>query len=302
MSEVLLDEFARVALAALECMEEALVVYDAGGCLVLCNPAFQSMYGYTSEEIGPGTHYRTLGEIDIRRGNVIVEDEEGEDYLQRKAEYRKALKGSFTVKLQDGRWIRTTDRAMPRGGFVSVHVDITELKEAQEKTRIAEDQARTDSLTGLYNRRAFFDTAESIHKAASRFEQVYSIMMIDIDRFKKVNDNYGHLAGDKAVKGLAEAVKKAARGSDISGRLGGDEFAVIMPNTQARDARLFAERLQLLINGASLPIDGIELKISASIGISEFRDGDDSIDQVISRADQALYRAKQLGRNRVEDG
>ena len=90
----------------------------------------------------PVTHFRILGEIDMRRGKVVIEDEEGEGHLERKAVYRKSLKGSFTVKLQDGRWIRTTDRPMPDGGFVSVHVDITELKQAQEKISSAETQAR----------------------------------------------------------------------------------------------------------------------------------------------------------------
>lgn len=122
---------------ALNSMEEALVVYDSNGCLLACNQSFLDMYSYSPDQAKAGVHYRELGEIDIRHGNVVVGDEEGQDYLERKAAYRRALQGSFTVKLQDGRWIRTTDRAMPGGGFVSVHVDVTELKVAQEKMRRA---------------------------------------------------------------------------------------------------------------------------------------------------------------------
>lgn len=132
---------ATVLLQVLSSMEEALVAYDAGGKLLVCNQAFRDMYGYSVEQSRPGVHFQELGEIDIRNGNVVLEDDRGEDYLQRKKAYRKALEGSFTVKLRDGRWIRTTDRSMPGGGFVSVQVDITEVKEYEGKLRTARAEA-----------------------------------------------------------------------------------------------------------------------------------------------------------------
>ncbi|MDH5353969.1 MAG: diguanylate cyclase [Gammaproteobacteria bacterium] len=335
MSNVFPKENLSILIDALDSMQEALVVYGNDGCLLTCNQAFLDMYGYSAKEAAPGTHFKALGIIDIRRGNVVVEDEEGEDYLQRKASYRKYLKGSFTVKLQDGRWIRTTDRPMPGGSFVSVHVDITELKEAQQKisaaeslarqhkrelaklnqsleyqvverTReleeaklIAEQQARTDPLTRFNNRRAFFESAAIIHESARRFRHPYSIMMIDIDYFKNVNDTHGHLVGDRVIQELSHSIAKTIRRSDIAGRFGGDEFAAILPETPALDVKVLAERLRHSCLDNTLLVDGNKIPFSVSIGIGEHQSSDTSIDQVMSRADDALYQAKQKGRDCV---
>lgn len=129
--------------AALDVLGEAFVIYDADGRLVYCNRTFRDLYGYTEEETRPGVHFRTLGEIDVARGNVVIGDEygDGEAYLARKAEYRRTLQGSFTVQLKDGRWLKTTDRAIPGGGFVSVQADVTELKQAEAAMAAAKLEA-----------------------------------------------------------------------------------------------------------------------------------------------------------------
>jgi len=320
---------------ALNSMEEALVVYDADGCLQDCNQAFLEMYGYSSEEAVPGVHFRALGEIDIRRGNVVIEDEQGGDYLERKAAYRKNLKGSFTVKLQDGRWIRTTDRPMPDGGFVSVHVDVSDLKLAQEKIleaqlesrqhqerlaelnenlelqvaertreleeakQIAERLARTDSLTGINNRRALIESASVIHDNARRYNHAYSVLMIDIDHFKQVNDSYGHVSGDLVLRELANSIMRTIRSVDIIGRIGGDEFGVVLPETSAVDALILAERLRLNFSSKSIPVGDGYLSFTISIGAAFLTETDGSLEDVIANADNALYQAKHQGRNSV---
>ncbi|MEC9347550.1 MAG: ATP-binding protein [Pseudomonadota bacterium] len=131
--------------AALEHVSDAFVIYDAQGRLVVCNRNFRELYAYTEDEARPGVHFRELGEIDLKRGNVVVGDEfgDGEAYLSRKAEYRSSLTGSFTVRLRDGRWIKTTDRRMPDGGFVSIQTDITDMKLQELELRRARDEAET---------------------------------------------------------------------------------------------------------------------------------------------------------------
>ena len=126
-----------------ESVSEALAVYDAEGRLVICNQNFRDLYGYSNTEARPGVHFRELGKIDLERGNVAIGDEygDGEAYLQRKAEYRNNLEGSFIVKMKDGRWFKTTDRRLPRGGFVSVQSDITNEKEAEFELRAAKESA-----------------------------------------------------------------------------------------------------------------------------------------------------------------
>ena len=136
---------AGILLDALESMEEAFVAYDADGGLIVCNKAFREMYNYTQEQARPGVHFQELGEIDARQGNVIIGDDIGVDYLERKKSYRASLTGFFTVQLKDGCWIRTNDRRMANGGFVSVQVDITEVKKSEEELQLARRQAEAAS-------------------------------------------------------------------------------------------------------------------------------------------------------------
>lgn len=122
---------------------EAIVIYDADGLLVACNRSFRDLYGYSEEEARPGVHFAELGRIDVERGNVVVGDEfgDGDDYLRRKAEFRRKLEGSFIVRLKDGRWIKTSDRPFSRGGFVSIQIDVTEIKKNEEELRAAKEAA-----------------------------------------------------------------------------------------------------------------------------------------------------------------
>ncbi|MFT5659235.1 MAG: diguanylate cyclase (GGDEF)-like protein [Gammaproteobacteria bacterium] len=317
---------------ALDNMEEGMVVYDADGYLLACNRSFRDMYHYSEAQAASGVNCDDLGVIDVHNGNYIVGDEGGgnsEDFFQRKWAYRKKLQGSLTVKLQDGRWIRTTDRAMPNGGFVSVHVDITEIKHAQEKIQqgqqqlaelninleqqvadrtlelelarsIAEQQARTDSLTGINNRRAFFELANTIHQRTSRYKNSYAAIIIDIDNFKLVNDNYGHLVGDEVIVALANSIQSQIRTVDVSGRIGGDEFSIILPNSSATGARNLAERLSSSFRKTVFPVNGCEPILTVSIGIAEVCADDSEIKNVLARADIALYSAKQQGRDHIE--
>lgn len=136
-------ELEPVFVEALENSSEAIVIYDDEGLLVACNESFRKLYEYSEEEARPGIHFSDLGRIDIERGNVVVGDEygDGEAYLERKAEYRRTLKGSFIVKLKDGRWIKTSDRPMAGGGFVSMQTDVTEMK----KTELALFRAKIEA-------------------------------------------------------------------------------------------------------------------------------------------------------------
>lgn len=143
------DELLELLIEVSENISEALVVYDSDGRLVFCNRNFRDLYGYSEAEAHQGVHFRDLGKIDIERGNVAVGDEygDGEAYLKRKAEYRERLEGSFIVRLKDGRWIKTTDRRLPRGGFVSVQSDISSEKKTEEALLLAKESAEAANRT-----------------------------------------------------------------------------------------------------------------------------------------------------------
>jgi diguanylate cyclase (GGDEF)-like protein len=160
-------------------------------------------------------------------------------------------------------------------------------------------RALTDPLTGVFNRRTFLDLSNKETARAQRTGSLTSVLMIDIDHFKKVNDTFGHPVGDLVIKALAETATKGLRPTDILARYGGEEFVITLPETDSDVAKRVAERLRAALEKLVVPADGKEVRFTVSIGIATFATGV-SISAAMARADQALYRAKEGGRNRVE--
>lgn len=158
--------------------------------------------------------------------------------------------------------------------------------------------AETDPLTGAANRRAFLKRAEEEQVDARRRQRSVSVLLLDIDHFKSVNDTRGHAGGDEALKRLVECCAPVLRPGDLLGRFGGEEFAVLLPETNPYAAVAIAERLRGTIASTAVEHDGASFHITASIGVSAV--GPDGLDAALSRADEALYAAKRAGRNRVE--
>lgn len=159
--------------------------------------------------------------------------------------------------------------------------------------------ARTDSLTGVANRRAFFERSEREIERARRFGRPLTVLMIDIDHFKRVNDTYGHAIGDEVLTKLAQRCRQQLRMVDVFGRYGGEEFAALLSEADVNDACIVAERLRKTI---STPIhtDAGAVSVTTSMGIAALDPANPDLDTVLQRADQALYRAKEAGRDRVE--
>lgn len=174
-------------------------------------------------------------------------------------------------------------------------------RELQIQKLDAEREARIDPLTSLNNRRAFFEYAERDVLRAVRYDFPVALIMLDLDHFKAINDGYGHPVGDRVLVALAEALRQSMREVDVVGRLGGEEFAILMPDTTAEAAIQAAERIRKAIEELELDVDGQRIAVTASFGVAVFeKTGDDTIHDLFTRADRALYRAKQSGRNRVE--
>ena len=160
-------------------------------------------------------------------------------------------------------------------------------------------QATIDALTGAYNRGPFAEFAERELARAQRSGLPVSLMMLDIDRFKAINDNHGHPAGDQVLRHFAARVNHCLRKGDLLVRYGGEEFCVLVPGIAAEGAYNIAERIRAEVANAPIRIGNSDIRITVSIGITTDHDGDRTLDSLISRADEALYRAKTGGRDRI---
>lgn len=174
---------------------------------------------------------------------------------------------------------------------------------AVERARMYENfekMAMIDSLTGLYNRRQLFNLGQVEFSRACRYNHSISVIMLDIDLFKKVNDVYGHIIGDQVLQQIANRCRSVLRTSDIIGRYGGEEFVILLPETSIHHAQNIANRIRLLVLDRPIMTDRGDISVSVSLGISSMEgDCDSRLEWVIDQADQALLKAKDLGRNRV---
>lgn len=155
----------------------------------------------------------------------------------------------------------------------------------------------TDSLTELYSRRCWFELAMSEFGRTRRYDRALGLLVLDLDYFKRVNDTFGHDAGDRLLRAFADMLKTECRQPDIVGRLGGEEFAVLVPETAREAAQHLAARLRESCSRIVLPSPTADIRCSCSIGISERRPDDEALDSMLRRADAALYQAKRSGRN-----
>lgn len=175
---------------------------------------------------------------------------------------------------------------------------MSELRKDLENVR---KEAMTDSLTGLNNRKSFDEQIEDIHKYAVNDKKIFSLVMLDIDHFKSFNDDFGHQVGDQVLRLVARTIKNGVKGRDIPCRYGGEEFAIIFPETEAINAQLIANQLREAVANKDIVNRSTGEKmarITFSAGVSEF-DGEETVENMVLRADRALYAAKEAGRNQV---
>lgn len=183
-------------------------------------------------------------------------------------------------------------------------LELRTLAEAKllENEKRLEKLAATDELTGAANRRKLFEVLGDEVRRCSRYKTELSFLMVDADYFKLINDTYGHDAGDVVLRQLVAIIQGHLREVDLVGRFGGEEFSVVLPQTPASGALQVAERMRAGIENAAFRFNGGEHRITVSIGLASTRGGEDpqfALDELVRQADQALYKAKEQGRNRV---
>lgn len=203
--------------------------------------------------------------------------------------------GVMTIALEEPHYFLETELRVLRLLADQAAVGIENARLYDQVQRLAV----TDPLTGCYNRRGFTQIANAELARASRFDHSVSMLMIDIDHFKLVNDAHGHAMGDRILIALVECCRRSLRSVDIIGRHGGEEFVVLLPETDSNLASMIAERLRAAVEKIIVTVDGKDIRISISVGVASMDPRTSNLDLLIAHADQAQYRAKQAGRNSV---
>lgn len=256
------------------------------------NPAWSATLGWSPEELKarPWLDFVHPDDVEatVAAGSRLAR---GETVL--------GFENRYVCKDNTWRWLQWNSVPLTKAGLIYCVVqDVTDRKRMeQDLIRLA----TIDSLTGICNRHHFLDRAAQEIKRARRYGHGgLALLMMDLDHFKNVNDRHGHEAGDKVLSGMASTVLDLLRESDVMGRLGGEEFAVLLVEAGGGEAVSVAERLRATLAQSPVKINGSSVSYTVSIGVASLTASDKDVEDLLRRADQALYRAKRLGRDRVE--
>jgi diguanylate cyclase (GGDEF)-like protein/PAS domain S-box-containing protein len=276
-----------------ENLPEAVAIFDHDGVITRVNGAFTNLFAYSAEEA-----------IGQKVSDLLAHPSRREEAHS----FRRCIKRGETInaktirRRKDGSTVNVAMKSAPVivagdvAGFFVVYRDITSEKQAEERLIAL---ATTDSLTGLFNRRHFFELSRREFARSSRNGNSLVMLMIDIDHFKNINDTYGHQTGDAVLEALAALGKACIRSADIIGRIGGEEFTILLPETTLENGIAVAERFRHRVERMQIDTDDATITITVSIGVARASAGRPGFDDVLAQSDRALYKAKCDGRNRV---
>lgn len=263
------------------------------GIITMISPSCFDINGYRQEEM-LGTALADYYESPEDRQKIVQAITDGGG---------KAIRVEAGLRHKDGSTIWISTNAFVRLGADGQPVSVEGVARDISERKRMEDQltalSRTDDLTGVYSRRYFMDKSEEVIKVMRRYQHTASLLIADLDHFKKINDSHGHHIGDIALIAFIKACRQEIRESDILGRLGGEEFGLMLPETSMQNALALAERIRKATAAIEIPLGDQMIGISVSIGLVELGAEDLSLDSVMRRADLAMYQAKERGRNRV---
>jgi diguanylate cyclase (GGDEF)-like protein/PAS domain S-box-containing protein len=306
------EQYSRLQRVALESASEAIVITDAAGNIEWANPAFTALTGYELEEVlGMNPRILKSGMMDLAFYRTLWKTIlDGQQWSGELWNLRKD--GNVYCEEMHIAPVWAVNESI--SNFVAVKHDITERKQAEEEAERAKEGlvllnqelleanehiskiSQTDALTGLANRRTLDERMRYEMARAHRLGCGFSVILGDLDHFKSINDEFGHLVGDRVLVAVAGVLAEQARQYDLPARFGGEEFMVLLPESTLADAMTIAQRIRIAISGVVVP--EVARQITMSLGISTWGHGD-TLRALVGRADAALYQAKRRGRNRV---
>ncbi|MBP2293655.1 GGDEF domain-containing response regulator [Azospirillum rugosum] len=281
----------------IEMMPSPVWYEDAQGRRVLSNRAFRDLFPQAPAQDGAQDTESEAGTVPIGQGRWVPAMDPSSTVFETSV----TAPGGFTRELLVVRKALPTEEGSPQGS-IGIATDITARRLMERELHRL---AITDALSGVHNRRHLLGilagAVADVASGAAAGADPCSLVMLDIDHFKRINDEHGHAAGDRTIEFVAAEIREHLRGTDSIGRIGGEEFAILLPGAALKAAGAIAERIRAGIAASPIPLpDGRFHPTTASFGVTELRPGQDSVEAVLHRADEALYRAKANGRNRIE--
>jgi diguanylate cyclase (GGDEF)-like protein/PAS domain S-box-containing protein len=303
---------------AFENAHVGMTLVDLEGRFMKVNPQICVMFGYSHTEL-EGKNINEITHPDYRQFTVsfihqvasgsLDHDAFEKLYVHKNGSLVWGLVSSSLVRDADGAPLYLISHIQDITARKQAESELLKMKESLEEANhdlqtalIREKElSHTDVLTGIYNRRYLFELAEHKFAVASRYGQALAVMMFDIDRFKNINDTYGHAIGDQMLRSVAQIARAELRSADVIGRYGGEEFIILLPMTNAAQAGLLAERIRAGVAALRVPTEKGDASVTLSIGIVERMDAfpAESLEEMFRRVDQTMYAAKQAGRNRI---
>ncbi len=293
-SEALLAEKSALLEATLERMEQGVMMVNADRVVEVCNRRAMELLELPAAMMASKPTFEAVLEYQWTTDEFARTSQELQDFVRNGGILETAQ--CYERERPNGRIIEVQSVPIEGGGVLRTYTDITERKRSEERIRHI---ARHDSLTSLANRDVFLESLHAATTGAKRARDTFSVLYIDLDGFKPVNDRHGHAVGDKLLALLAERMGRVVREGDMLARMGGDEFAVLQRGVQERDGAL--SLAQRLLDAISIParIEGHEVQVGASIGIAIWPLGGEDADTLLRNADKAMYAAKSAGRRAI---
>ncbi len=272
---------------------ESIFIFDHDGTILDANAAALREFGYSLEELsgmGMSRLYATDSMTDLYNitgnSNTTISRTSSSESM-------------FITRTGTSVHVWITQSAIVFDGKPAVLSVVRDITERKDREKLLTREARTDFLTGALNRRAFEDQFTREFKRKKRYSRPMSVMILDVDDFKQINDTYGHEAGDCTLKALVQIINNQLRESDLFARFGGEEFIIAMPESDREGSCRLGERIRAAVEEASIRAGDAGISCTVSAGITEIESHDTEIAEVIARADKALYKAKTSGKNRV---
>lgn len=282
-----------------------ICVFDGNDKVIFTNDTAAQMFGYEDKSCLQNKYFKdVINHCYHTKTGLIIETDDLAAWLELADKKRRSKNHRrFEADLHDGSWYLISEQVVQDDCIVMISADITDKKNAESRlTQMSEELfflATTDALTNVYNRRYFIEQAEVEQRRCRREDYGYALLMLDLDFFKNINDNYGHACGDSVLTTVADAIKSQLREYDLLGRIGGEEFAILLPNTTSATALSIAQRIRNSIENLTIECKTHSLKITASIGVALDEQANKDIEDLFLIADKLLYKAKENGRNQV---